>query len=465
LRLAQLKQNDSGAGQDRSDSLTAQPFNPNAFFVASKNIIALSAESNRNLAQATLRVAHAEANATGELRAAEFALRRLELRLQALQKLQSDGFADRVEAELDAARQEVDKAVQRIEQLRKQHANLHQSYRSLAASLEQSNSVDSSRSKQSLDNTDSVDSLDLPGAETWPLSLLTDKEVVCHLLDIRRELYETVARRDALALKLAVLARCSERLESIAERSQGETTARQDAAGANDFKAALTHGQSGEIESLKLDISYESAMLQAARERLHILALEENRFLQQCIAQQNAPNQGGRNSVANNFVSLNFADRVVTQNIQSAFSGCSYLETRDFDTTESALVSWRIADRDNCMPTSYPCGIRPLRYGSTSYYRPSTQVGISSSPSSFSFSFPTSVNRLSTYPAYNERYPAYNDNQSLEPFEKQTQSRLPSYERAYPFGILRADLRSQQPVGFLPWYLPGSPANYPYPNR
>jgi hypothetical protein len=30
---------------------------------------------------------------------------------------------------------------------------------------------------------------------------------------------------------------------------------------------------------------------------------------------------------------------------------------------------------------------------------------------------------------------------------------------AYPYGILRSELRSRAPVGQLPWYLPGSPGN------
>ena len=29
----------------------------------------------------------------------------------------------------------------------------------------------------------------------------------------------------------------------------------------------------------------------------------------------------------------------------------------------------------------------------------------------------------------------------------------------YPYGILRADLRHKLPLGYVPWYLPGSPTN------
>ena len=217
-------------------------------------------------------------------------------------------------------------------------------------------------------------------------------------------------------------------------------------------------------ESLQLDLRHAGALRLTAEERLNILALEERRFMLQCLAQQNTRGQSGGYSNTLRFVGLNLVDgsstnRVVLSGFQQPQPArYSYFESRDFESRESPLeiVFWRATD-PGCTLADYPGGIRPFAVPSGTVCRSSIRIG--GNPGACSPYRPLSANRLS--------YDAVDDkprNARFDPPEQR--DHLGSrYERAYPFGILRADLRSQQPVGFVPWYLPGSPTNYPYPNN
>ena len=413
----------------------------------------VTAGSHPALRELTLQVAEAESHATGALQAAEIELQRCELRLHALQELQSKGFADRVETELDAARKHLAAAVLRVEQFRRQQVNLIQAYQSIQAPRDATIPVVLARHPNSLPAAAGRDAIDGPAWEAWPLPLLTDVQIIRHLMELRRESCETNARREALLLEWAMLESYSAKLESIAEKRDADSGQPQQAIGQADLKSSLLEGLRAEIQALRLDMRHVSASQQAAEERLHILALEERRFVQQCLAQRKTSDQSDDASTTVQFVGLHLPDSLMPHKV--AFGGprhdqptsFDYLESRDWESRESALeiVVWCATSQGSA---DYPSGI--------GLPRPST---------------PRRINRGTAYPSRRSSlmpeplstYPVDNEFRSTRFHPPEQRDRLgSSYGRDYPFGILRSDLRSQQPVGAVPWYLPGSPTNYPY---
>jgi hypothetical protein len=244
-------------------------------------------EAHPDVRQAALRVAAAEARANGEERAAKIALQRQQLRLQAMEQLHASGHADR--AELEDARERVAEAKSLVEELRNRQASLNDAYERLKSSVRELAPAASSPAEDSLRYLDAENSGDVPDVESCPLLLLADPVAVRHLIDLRRQYYDTAAQRGALEHKLTLLKTLSTRLQQAASANRPiASRGLPPSSSGGDLQAVLTAGKQRELEFLNLDIRYSRAQLQAAEERLQILALEDARFVRQCLLQQAA---------------------------------------------------------------------------------------------------------------------------------------------------------------------------------
>ena len=170
-----------------------------------------------------------------------------------------------------------------------------------------------------------------------------------------------------------------------------------------EFRASLMAGQRRELEILQLDIRFHEARLQATRERLNILALEETRFILQCLYQQIAGSQkyvrrGDSHDEAVQTVALNLSR---TQNVNRRFS---YLESYDreilgrvcelaFSKTDIEIVKFAYQPRRS----------RSLRDKSRTPAFPPIQVGVGQSLSLCWYG-PT---RLNSYYCYGSRHSIY----------------------------------------------------------
>jgi len=231
---------------------------------------------------AMLHVAAVEAQAISDGRAAEIALQRLRLRLQAFQQLVAKGHA--VSGELRDARNRLTEAQRLVERARERQAIVNGFFDRIRSPADSVDRVRPSRSATEFVATGGEDAIELSSIVSWPLPVLADPVVIRRLIDLRCRYYAAAAQRDVLTRRLTLLKTHLAKLEQPAPvKSPSTSPARAQSNGGNDLRAVLAAGKRRERELLRLDIRYNEARRQAVRQQLQILALEEARLVRQCI--------------------------------------------------------------------------------------------------------------------------------------------------------------------------------------
>jgi len=281
-------------------------------------------DSNDNLRVSTLRVAAAEANATGELRAAEAILRKEALRHEAYQKLHDDGHAN--QEELDDARNRVAQAKKLVQQELNRRNNLKRSYERLLATADSLNLNEAKNNAGSLSDAESGKSAE----PSLPLSLLADCSAVRHLFDLRRHYYETLAERNSFRLMLGLSEAHLAKLKAIASLKVANGNDPADPTDEDSFRTILAAGKRREVKLFELEVGYQRARLQAAEENLDISALEERRFVLQYLEQRGVDAELARHDGAQHYRGTDRLDvRPVAyqrSRPKAGFPVCSYLD-------------------------------------------------------------------------------------------------------------------------------------------
>jgi hypothetical protein len=397
----------------------------------------LTPRSRRDLGLATLRVARLEENATGRLDAATLAVRRLEGRCQALDMLSDNGFAD--PAERAAARDQLARAQRQVAQLQEQHGELVESRVRLQQWLAEAGWAESSPQADTVQEAGPANSLDPLGTDDWPSLATMDVELLRHALELRRIYCEAVAAREALLLEIAILETYRDKLARCLadEPDTEEAVWRRNTA---DPALSVSVGTRRQLDDLRLEIRYHRAQLQAAHERLAILVAEERRFVSQCIAQQTAADRSATVTAASvvgltHVAGLTSSLVAVSAPRDVAGGRLSYLES-DYFAGPRSLRRCAFA----------PVLTDDLRFALNDYDGWAWYRG------------PRAVFRSYTY--FGGGIAGTIRDGLAEPLT--CAPRPYDSKDAYPFGILRSDLRRQQLPGQPPWYLPGSPTNFRY---
>lgn len=393
-----------------------------------------TSRASHHLMLATVRVAKSEACATGELQAAQITSQRFKLLLEAARELHAKGYA--TARELKDARAQLDSADRRVAELRRQYAELTESCHMIQGPLDGTASTVSVRPSESWIDSHAGGPAEL--VDDWPLSMVTNLQVVRHVLELRRSYLTSVAQRQAFLLKVAMLEEyCTKLKQSIA----------------NTHDSYFSERSRRQLADLELRIQYNQARRQGAQERLGVLCAEERRFMEQCLAQQ---------QIVNRFADalpgpppLHLVSLLGSREDES--TSVSYLESDFFGRPENlrrcVLAS---TGRDDLWSTvriedSYlPHGETWSRVRS---YR-SVESGGAGGGGDQSSQLDQKHDAFSLHNAFGTR------SNGLQP--ERDYMRTLNTRDAYPFGILRSDLRHQLSPGQPPWYLPGSPTNLKY---
>jgi hypothetical protein len=241
--------------------------------------------SNAALRDATLRVAAAEAAAIGELRAAEIALKRKQLRRDAMLQLHAEGFAS--EREVDHTRDDVSTAEALVAQLADRRTRLAQSYEDLREANGNHGSAAEVRYRASsgseLPDRPAESYTDPIHTGEVPDTVLEHVWAVEHLIGLRQGRCAASARRVALDAEARMLEELRRKLAQTG--LSGDSIRR-------------------ELENLRLDVEDHQARSLAATERLTALRLEEARFVRQFLAQLNGGATGPTEAEAPPFQSI-----------------------------------------------------------------------------------------------------------------------------------------------------------------
>ena len=380
-----------------------------------------------------MRVAESEASATGELQAAKLESQQIKRRLKSLKKLHAKGHA--TQQELDAAHGQLTRANSDVERLQTRHAKLKQDYLMVQQLLQESGTGELvSETKSRID-------LDLLGAselseDSWPLRMLTDLQVLRYGLELGRNQLESVAQLEALLLKKTML----EAYWAKLKRNHADTS------------SALSMGTRRQLDDLKLEIRYCDARRQATQERLEILAAEQRRFGAQCeglVEDQRSAD------LPDTKIPLHLRAKPVSliNSAKGARTRFSYLELDCFGHPELLR---------QCVAASNGADDLWLGLGDTNSYSP-RNLGWLSFYSYKSLGGRTSSRARATN--LGQRIDELDSERSSSSSNEGLRNRRASaqsfkFSNAYPFGILRSDLRRRQTPGQHPWYLPGSPANF-----
>jgi hypothetical protein len=256
--------------------------------------------SSSALRAATLRVASAEAEKLGEHRSAEIALRRLNLRLNALEELRAEGFATRVEVE--AAREDVRFAQSRLEQVDAQRSGLRASYDMLCRSADGKGSQ-RNRSRSMPSSSPKADGSGGSDFElaTLPMSCLASASVVRHFIHLRQMRCAAEARRGAIIAELKMLENLATRLDEASKSWEDKQEQINRTQSSDQFRAVLAAGSRREQEYTGLDIELAKAQLLAAEEQLEVIRFETDRFAHQTRHQAKRANNKARSNAKSRY--------------------------------------------------------------------------------------------------------------------------------------------------------------------
>lgn len=387
----------------------------------------ISADDDDLLQRLTNRVAAAEANAEGQLRAAEILLQRRFIRLEALRSLRANDFSN--PAELEHAQRQYAAAKQLVKQIREQRQGLRRQH------LVRGGVVNSPTATAAVHLTAHKRAERQPDGlrvneflESIPADVFQDGSVVRHLISLYWQTCEAEAEQSFVSHRLAMHREIQQRLEDIAR--QGPANAR-------------------ELELAILDVQYDEARRQATRERLEILTLEQRRFVRQLQLQI----RQGRDS-AQPFM-FAFAEpaasdviqRVSTDSVAPLFDRQPAVEPIRLDShlLQPGLTAAAVRG----------AGPDPRR------------TGLHFEPDRFRMApeLLASLSRSHPYPALRSLETDYRHCAGDSLFVRRSIFNE-SYSSCFAFGIRRIPIgdhsvwRSRTNSFGAPWYLPGSPTNY-----
>lgn len=399
----------------------------------------VTATQNDALRVATLTVKKAEAAASGHIQSAQIRLVREKRRADAIRRLHSQGHASN--KELAIVEKRLAKINSQLNTFARNRETLNTALRTTDDSIEQTITFSS----------DSV--------EHWPAIVFSDREFAMHLVGLRREVFEEKTNRETARLKVAFFQQVLERLKAVATNSNSDT----------EFGSNLNQGRLNEIESYEIDIEFGKASLAATIEKQTILACEENRFIQQIVALNDAAGDEIVSSETPSWEVLGMMSRFLPATVM-AYNGnpgprtrFSYLESGDLiaagrsTNLSFAQSNLRFVDSPysckslqffNPTPVRSPlffCDSRRPQISSPKYPRFERERIKSFSDNSFE------TLRLSGTP--------YVDGWPQKIFYGQYGYRAFGGTYGYPNGILRADWRINTTPGDVPWHAPGSPAD------
>ncbi len=405
-----------------------------------KNVV--SANDRVELKLATARVAKAEAASVAKIDCAKILLARQQRRLDALTRLHTEGYATANEL------QSVSEQVSRIQL-------------DLSRLMEMQHTLANASSEYD-DADDSPSDVTCTSVSAWPEFVLCDREFAWHLIDLRREFYNELSLAQIARLRSGMLQDVALRLKSAAEHGTPDS----------DLGSVLNEGQRNEILAYETEIELAVASAVAADEKRRILIHEEDRFIQQVIAQHDV----ARNQMVSPntlfFGALGFPNwfhptgAIFSSGTSDLVPRYNYLESARINVLgQASSLVYSQSNRgfigSNCL----------LDSGDRFKLQPMQSMWLSSE----SGRCYSSARGLQVEPEWMKylRCNVDRNDDSVVPYP------LPSvvddlkrgnqYGRygyrsygiysAYPNGILRGELRSLAPVGQLPWYLPGSPSN------
>lgn len=392
----------------------------------------ISVNHSTTLGQATQAVCRAEAGARGHLECARIQLRREQNRYKAIYQLHIEGHA---------SAKELSNAQKRVSDVQLQLDSLE------LASL------------PTYENTYAIDE-DVQFHETqWPDAILSDIEYALHLTSLRQRRHQEQANIKTEKLKAEFLLEIHDRLTRALQPTESASS-------------ELDEGQRNEIKTYTIDWEYALAKQAYSTEREQILALEEQRFIQQAVALHQAAQDRLAHSPSPSWILELLGPFQPTTwigaNWTKAVSRLSYLEFGNQNIPLSQLTL-SPSGREYIETPTYRFDSLRLNYLRPPSV-PKSPLMVSDARRPYSES-----RRLAVEPAWmrhfhrNLRYnsfqvmrmsgPPYYDAWPQKVFYGQYGYRAFGGSYGYPNQILRADWRSNLTPGWVPWYAPGSPVN------
>lgn len=402
----------------------------------------VTAADNLELAAATANVASAESAATGQIELAKSMLKREQQRLETLRERQLRGAASPQYIEMETSR------VAAIQSRLDAYIDNRDIFRQAATAHP---------------STEPAPTVYQP-VYSWPSVVLRDSEYMLHLIDLRQKYHEVQATRKIAEVRLSLLTQVLPRLKRAALSQESIK---------NQFQSTLRLGQLNEITSYESEIEVIEAAEVSAEETQQILVREEARFIVQATTQYEAARdslaaaeEGSAAAVGMLGLITSPVGMLLGTELKAVAPRYSYFESGvrfDWKSSQSLVVSFQGVDFVASPLTAESLDrirLQPARdrvLAQDSMRSDLTPSGMAWEPdwmNSFRHNYAWNTNSESRNGkrAVIRDYPSPNyglgNNRSFE---------TPS---AYPYGILRTELRSRITPGQTPWYLPGSPSNY-----
>ena len=413
-------------------------------------------ENHKDFELAVKQVAVLEANADSNIRRILMHLEKENRRLDSLKELFNDGHASKNE----------------ISQVEEQIAILNQ-----ALDTAEANQDDLLVTMEALATNSKISpckDASYGDVAQWPSQVFDSSNQIQYLIEQRRACYIQKAKAATAKASLNLNQSVLKKLIAASKDFEARTKLN-----ANDrFGKLLSEGQQKEIAEYRWKIDALKLDIEAAEDKINVLMLEEDRFLQQVVLMADAPEVADDDS--DGAVSLDLGPTWLNSMLAYHPSKnktdtakrtvrFGYIESNIFDTLGSkhGLVLLQSA--------GFPLGrfeaddslLRPVQlidYSRRMSYSPSrsyrmrigSSYGGSIYANQFRYGYSVIANQNLVAPSlYNSPYATntYRRNQFKSPRH---------FDRAYPFGILRNDLRRFANPSQPPWYLPGSPNNLRY---
>jgi hypothetical protein len=373
------------------------------------------------LRDCNLRLAAYHAAAQGELTAAQISLVRHQLRFDAYEKLHARGHI--TEQQLEVHRDSVAEAKLFVMRLTEERSEMLQAYELLRAAATTDDETNQVADLVLTAVNDPATPADDPGAAAYlpdklPVPTLADAAALELILNVQRSQYDAMAYIEANGAKLAMLEQLQQRLERA---------------------GSMSESRERELQFVQLDIDYVRSLSLAARERLQSFRLAEGCFVRHGlvkVATYDASTSLGtaltRHSHSANDVqalpSIEWNGRrqvpQLSKNLDPPFGGA-----------EARPPLSPLPPGDNAFWYHGAC-LQPRFWCADQ-----RDSGVASDV----------PDRAAFY---------------LVPYVSRYRP-IDSYWDYYEFGRLRPEIYFRAPSaptpGVPPWYLPGSPQNYPYP--
>ena len=409
----------------------------------------VTADDNPEFKKLVASLAFAEARSDNQLRLIERHLFREQRRLGALEKLAIQGHSSK--AEISALKNHVAQLADARNELKNNMNNLVLSSKSLGHDFS------------------TIDSLDQPyqKVSSWPANVVADFISVQYLVEQRRNYFEETARKEIAKRQLDWMDEISRRLKQAAHAFDQKNPDQ------DRFTQLIKIGQQKELENYLWKRESLEEMIALSDSKLRILKMEERRFLYQSDLMNTvaSPNSSetlvsiGAADLLGTILTSNLAPSVISEPTHKSIR-LGYIESNLLENlgTEAELVF--------SQSNGYPLGLfaehddllRPVKL--TSFTRILNFAGRRS------FKLATPASRQGLVDQYgklqrgyqNRNYDIaapnlYNSPFATNGYRTNQLSDSRSFDRAYPFGIIRSDLRPFARFSQPPWYFPGSPDN------